>query len=46
MAKIEWKTNEEIKANEKQAPTELEEFKKNQELMQAALDGLLLGGGL
>jgi hypothetical protein len=27
-------------------PSELDQIKKNQELMQAALDGLLLGGGL
>ena len=32
--------------NVPQPVSELEEIKKNQELMQAALDGLLLGGGL
>jgi hypothetical protein len=32
--------------NVPQPVSELEELKKNQELMQAALDDLLLGGGL
>ena len=45
MATITWKTTEELLLEQKQQPSELEQLKKNQELMQKALDEILLSGG-
>jgi hypothetical protein len=45
MAKIEWKTKEEIEKEQNQ-PSELETLRKQQELMQQAIDDMIFGGAL
>jgi hypothetical protein len=48
MAEIEWKTKDEIneEKSQPQPVSELDQLKKSQELMQQAIDDMILGGAL